>query len=107
MTKLDALKSLVTGWTTYDPSWIIALAQEQLPDETWLPAALARCTAAHRPTMAYVRFVSGANPNQPGSEWQFERNLILEHPEHGEVVLDVLRDGRIGGIEMWKYMLSK
>ena len=27
----------------YDPAWLVELATEQLPEETWLPAALAVC----------------------------------------------------------------
>ena len=47
----------------------------------------------------YIRFVTGERPNLPGSEWQFEENVVLEHDTEGTIVLDILKDGRIGGIE--------
>jgi hypothetical protein len=43
--------------------------------------------------------VNSEKPNQKGSEWQFDENIILEHETEGTIVLDVLKDGRIGGIE--------
>ena len=47
----------------------------------------------------YICFVSGERPNQLDSEWQFEENIVLEHETEGVIVLDILKDGRIGGIE--------
>jgi hypothetical protein len=83
----------------YDPSWLIAVAEEQAPDDTVLLEGLARSTHALGQNPAYVRFVSQANANQLGAEWQFERNVIFEDTPFGFVVVDVLKDGRIGGIE--------
>jgi len=56
------------------------------------------------PRQAYTYFVSGERPNQSGSEWQFKENLVLEHKGDGTIVMDILKDGRIGGIEMVKYI---
>jgi hypothetical protein len=83
-------------WTDYDPSWLVELARQQQPV---LVSSLMSCTTALSEGKAYVRFVDPECPNQPGSEWQFDRNVSLHHPEHGQVVLDVLKDGRIGGLE--------
>ena len=83
-------------WIDYDPAWLVALAREQLPA---LAPALSRCTRALVESKAYIYFVSGDEANQPGSEWQFDRNEFLRDPVRGELVLDVLKDGRIGGIE--------
>jgi hypothetical protein len=33
-------------WITYDPNWLIPLAQKQLPEETWLPDALGNALVA-------------------------------------------------------------
>jgi len=86
-------------WVSFDPSWLVALAQEQLPDEKWLPKALAACRSCSWESRAYAHFVDNSNPNQPGSKWQFERNLVLFDAKEGELVLDVLTERRIGGVE--------
>jgi hypothetical protein len=44
-------------------------------------------------------FSAALSPNQPGSEWQFETNVVLSHESLGMVVLDVLKGDRLGGIE--------
>jgi hypothetical protein len=84
------------AWTAYDPSWLVQVAREQQPP---LVPALLNCTRARAESEAYVHFVAPEAPNLPGSEWQFAHNIVLHHPEHGTVVLDVLKDGRIGGVE--------
>ena len=89
----------MNGWEPYDPTWLVDLAREQEPDEPWLPLALADCRRAWRQSEAYTYFVNPNNPNRPGSEWQFETNIVLEHPTEGALVLDVLKGQRIGGFE--------
>jgi len=89
----------VMSWEPYDPSWLVELAREQEPEHPWLPEALAVCTRCRWRSPAYVYFVDGSNPNQPGSSWQFVTNLILEHPTEGELVLDILTEHRVGGVE--------
>jgi hypothetical protein len=86
-------------WNPYDPAWLIELATEQLPDEAWLPKALAECTRACWASRAYVYFVDGSHPNEPGATWQFQWNLLLEDEREGMIVLDVLTGNRIGGCE--------
>jgi len=81
-------------WKPYDPTWLVELAKQQRPDDVRLHEALKRCTR-----ILGNSFVKPKRPNHPGSEWQFKENITLEHPEFGDIVLDVLKDGRIGGIE--------
>lgn len=83
-------------WIDYDPAWLVALALKQEPD---VVAALQKCKRAFVESKAYVYFVLPVSPNKPGSEWQFDRNVRLVDSKHGEILLDVLRDGRVGGIE--------
>lgn len=89
-------------WKPYDPGWLVALARESRPDAPWLAEALARCTRAAEKSRAYVYFVDPAHPNEHGSEWQFEESILLEHPREGDLVLDVLRGRRVGGVEFLK-----
>jgi len=86
-------------WKDYDPEWLARLAEQQEPDQPWLPDAIRKCTKYHSESDAYYHFVSADNPNQEGSEWQFDYNIILEDEKEGDIVLDVLKDKRIGGIE--------
>lgn len=86
-------------WKPYDPTWMVDLAREQSADEPWLTDALARCTRAMEDGRAYLYFVDPIAPNEPGSDWQFDKNLTLEHPREGTLVLDILTGRRVGGIE--------
>jgi hypothetical protein len=87
------------NWEPYDPTWLVELAKEQVPEEPWLPDAISNCRRAWRRSAAYTYFVNPDNPNKAGSEWQFETNILLEHPSEGTLVLDVLKGQRIGGVE--------
>jgi hypothetical protein len=89
-------------WEPYDPAWLVALARDSRPGEPWLAEALARCTRAAEGGRAYLCFVDPAGADEPGSQWRFRENVLLRHPREGELVLDVLRDGRIGGVEFLK-----
>jgi hypothetical protein len=89
----------VSTWEAYDPTWLVELAREQVPEEPWLPDALSTCRRAWRRSAACTYFVDPTNPNKPGSDWQFDANIVVEHPTEGTLVLDVLKDQRIGGFE--------
>lgn len=86
-------------WEPYDPNWLVALARDQHPTETWLPIALTACTRCRRESKAYVTFVDSRNANEPGADWQFLTNLTMESPEEGFIVLDILEGNRVGGVE--------
>ena len=83
----------------FDIAWIINLIREQDPQRTDLIEQLNKSEIRGWIRQPYVRFVSSENANQPGAEWQFEQNIVLEHETEGTIVLDILKDGRIGGIE--------
>ena len=71
------------GWEPYDPSWLVTLAQQQLPEETWLPEALAQCTTCRIESQAYIHFIDPSS-----STWQHETCVELDAPVHGLIVLD-------------------
>jgi hypothetical protein len=89
----------MSDWKPYDPAWLVDLAKEQFPEETWLPAALAACTMARQESAAYIHFVGRDDSDEPVSEWESQTDLTLKHPTEGELVLDVLEGNRIGGVE--------
>ena len=53
---------------------------------------------------AYYRFVDSKNANQPNSKWKFKNNIVLEHPKFKTIVLDILEDDHLGGIEFIRYI---
>ena len=83
----------------FDIEWIIELIKEQEPDRLDLIDQLKKSDKQKGIRQPYIRFVSGERPNRPGSGWQFDENIVLEHETEGTIVLDILKDGRIGGIE--------
>lgn len=83
----------------FEPRMLIETVRVQAPGHAWLPDALAACGMGHWESKAYVGYVPRENPNQPGAEWQFKTNVVLEHETLGMVVLDVLQGNRLGGIE--------
>jgi hypothetical protein len=90
----------VTGkWKDYDPGWLVELAQTVASEEPGLSEAFKGCTRCMSNTRAYIYFVDPRAPNEPGSEWHFDRNVVLESPTVGTIVVDVLADGRVGGLE--------
>ncbi|WP_257387533.1 hypothetical protein [Tahibacter caeni] len=94
-------------WAAYDPGWLVEAAEREHPDQPWLAAALSRCTRARWESRAYVHFVAPDRPNRLGSEWQFERSLMLEDTAHGTIILDILRGGRVGGAEFLSRLLDR
>ncbi|MCT8341243.1 hypothetical protein MG296_14345 [Flavobacteriaceae bacterium TK19130] len=94
----------MTKQPKFKVEWIIDLIKEQEPERTDLIEQLENLEIKEWFRQAYVRFVSGVRPNQPNSEWQFQENIELEHPTEGSIILDILKDGRIGGIEFLKYI---
>jgi hypothetical protein len=78
---------------------IMKLVQEQEPDRQDILAALRNCKGGHWSSSGYYRFVDASNANQTGSEWQHDECIVLEQQNQGDIVIDLLKDGRIGGIE--------
>ena len=83
----------------FEPMMLVETVRTQALEFPWLVDALMTCGPGDWESRAYVGYVSRANPNQTGSEWQFETNVVLEHEKLGMVVLDILKGNRLGGIE--------
>ena len=82
-----------------DIEYIIKLVEEQEPDRPDLVTALWNCKGGFWTSNGYYQFVDSRNPNQPGSAWQHEDCIVIEQNDKGDIVIDLLKDGRIGGIE--------
>jgi uncharacterized protein YuzE len=92
-------------WRPYNPEWLVQLAKKQYKSDPWLAEALHKCTCTRFEGDFYIRFVDAKNANKPDSKWQFRENLILEDDVHGDLVLDILENGTIGGIEFVSRLL--
>ncbi len=86
-------------WVKYNPGWLVKALQEQLPDKTELIEAVQACIRGVWETKTYIYFVNPKNADLPDSEWQFKENVIIDDEARGMVVLDILKDGRVGGIQ--------
>ena len=78
---------------------IIKLVKEQEPERQDLIFALHNCKGGHWSSNGYYQFVDPSNANQPRSTWQHNECIVLEQSDKGDIVIDLLMDGRIGGIE--------
>ena len=100
-------------WQPYDPTWLVDRARDQRPDLPWLPEAFAACTRAAMKNpqtrrhgrcvqgCIYIYFVSPDGADRPGAQWQYDSGLWLKDPIHGNLLADVLKNKRIGGIEFY------
>jgi hypothetical protein len=92
---------------SYDPTWLVELAKTQRPDLPWLAKSLAQCIQCHwQRRRIYVYFVDPESANQPDADWQFRETLPLKHPEFGCILLDILEDNRVGGVEFYDRLFS-
>lgn len=79
---------------------IIKLVQKQEPDRLEIVAALHNCKGGKWTSNGYYSFViPDSKPNQPGSNWQHAESIVIEQEQMGDIVIDLLKDGQIGGIE--------
>ena len=78
---------------------IIELVRHQEPDRPELITALQNCKGGQWTSNGYYQFVDSKNANEIGSVWQIDESIVLEQEVNGDIVLDLLKDGCIGGIE--------
>ncbi len=86
-------------WQPFDSSWLIDLAKQQMPKETWLVEALSLCTEVAEDSSGTYAYFIPREQADGNTDWDFNKNISLRDPEFGELVLDVLNNGRIGGME--------
>ena len=79
---------------------IIKILEKEDPKNENLIQLLENCSGGNWESIAYFRFVNPKNANQPNSEWQFQENIIIEHNEIGTIIIDLLKNNKIGGIEL-------
>ena len=91
----------VPGPEAYDPSRVLALAQQQYPEDARLHSAIAACTRVVRycdcgcGTPYFVEL----QPEAVGEDSDFGLRLSLQREDGLPVVVDLLPDGRVACIE--------
>lgn len=93
-------------WAPYDPRWLVQLARKQLPDDWQLHEAPAACTRAQAnaccsPKVCGYQFLDRSSLNADESAARFAGNVILMREDETDVILDILADGRVSGIEFF------
>ena len=78
---------------------IIELVRQQEPDPHDLINASQNCTGGHWSRNGYYSIVDSKNANEPNAEWQHDECIVLEQENKRDIVIDLLKSGRIGGIE--------
>ncbi|MCU7552848.1 hypothetical protein OCK74_27260 [Chitinophagaceae bacterium LB-8] len=78
---------------------IITLVKKQEPERADVIEALQKCSGGKWTSKGYYQFINSKNANEPGAAWQIDESIVLEQENKGDIVLDILKDGRIGGIE--------
>ncbi len=92
------------NWQPYDPTWLVKLATEQYPNDLWVAHSLSECTKFLSTDSDYIYFIDPGISDDPDSEWGFERNVVLKQIDglvFREVILDVLNNHKIGGLEIF------
>lgn len=83
---------------------IIDFIKLNLNNESKLISNLETFELGEWKSKAYYRFVDSENGNQLTSKWKFKDTIILEHPKHKTIVLDILENDHLGGIEFYEYI---
>ena len=86
-------------WKKYDPKWLIKASEYRFDEYPWLRDALLQCTKAKERSEWYTYFIDDKNPNTPGSNWQFQESITIEDTPEGDIVIDIVKNNRVGGIE--------
>ena len=81
--------------TAFNGKDLAALALAQRPDRPELADAFARCTVQWSESEKYTYLVDPFKPEL----WRYAGGVALECPVLGSLLVDVLEDGSIGGIE--------
>jgi hypothetical protein len=88
----------------FDIQWIIVLIKEQYPERLDLIEDLNKASIKKWVRQPYVQFGPVEKPYQSSEGWDYDESIALEHPTEGTIVLDISKDGRVGGAEFLKYV---
>ena len=78
---------------------IIKLIEEQEPEMLELIKELETFKKKKWIPQAYIPFKYPEKSNSNNTGWKISESVVLEHKTEGTIVLDILENGKIGGIE--------
>ncbi|MBL0051853.1 MAG: hypothetical protein IPP29_10265 [Bacteroidetes bacterium] len=90
------LSKIINNKQELNISAIIELVKDTHPDRADVIIGLQKFVGGHLSSKAYYQFVDSKNANQVGAEWQHDDCIVIAKMD---MVIDLLKDGRIGGIE--------
>jgi len=93
-------------WKRYDPSWLVKASDDYFEEYPWLKGALEKCVKCKHKSDLYIYFTDAKNPNKNGSAWQFQESITIVGTPQGDIVIDVIRNNQIGGIEFLTKVLT-
>ena len=86
-------------WEDHDPKWLIYLIRTQHPAEQEIVTALKNCTRWRRDDEGYFFFLGTNETGASGDRLTVSRCIELCSEDEGQLILDVLADGRLLGIQ--------
>ncbi len=86
-------------WKVYDPRWLAEDCQYAFSEYPWLEDALKPCCKARKRSAFYTYFEKHSRPNEPSSNWQIQESIHIEGTREGDIILDIIKENRVGGIE--------
>ena len=96
--KMDKNYKDISAPVQYDPAWLIELAKKQIPNEAEIIDSLKSCT-----TIVGFCGCGCGDPYfiDPDSEdWSFDYNVELQREDGVDIILDIMKNKRIGSIEI-------
>lgn len=99
---LQQVKDKLEAVYYFKKEWLIELLKEQAP--TISLDQLKEMKTERWLKKPYIQFINSDNANQKVAEWQIKQNLVLEHKAEGTIILDILKDGSIGGFELYNQL---
>lgn len=78
---------------TFKINNLIEYAETQYPDRMWIVESLKQSSIFKKESEAYYYCI-------PKDNWDFKHNIVLDDTVYGDVVLDIMKDNTIGGVEL-------
>lgn len=79
---------------------IIKFLKHNPPEKSIIRSNLDKINSGKQESKAYYKFVDSTRANQLCSEWISKENIIPEHPALGTIVLDIIENEQLEGIEL-------
>jgi len=89
--------------TSYNPEWIVELAKKQIPNQKKVIESLKRCTKI----VKFCNCGCGDPYFVKPDEWDFDHNEVLVRDDGVEVILDIMKDNKVGAIEIGEWHKKK